>query len=136
MKSRRVARVFSLQTLYAMEVGKLSLPEVIRGVIESLNPDDEQRKYGIKIIEKVIEVKIDLDTELESLLENWDLSRVAVIDRILLHIGMVELKFFSQIPPKVAISEAMAIGKKYSTEDTPVFINGILHKVASSQGSL
>ena len=66
---------------------------------------------------------------IESHLENWEIDRVALIDKILLKMGICEIYFIDDIPPKVTISEMVEIAKIYSTDESPVFINGILDAV-------
>ena len=66
---------------------------------------------------------------IKSHLENWGIDRVALIDKILLKMGICEIYFIYDIPPKVTISEMVEIAKIYSTDESPVFINGILDAV-------
>ena len=66
---------------------------------------------------------------IRSHLENWEIDRVALIDKILLKMGICEIYFINDIPPKVTISEMVEIAKVYSTDESPVFINGILDAV-------
>jgi len=74
--------------------------------------------------------KIDaIDADIKSNLENWDFGRISIIDKIILRMGIVELRYFGEIPPKVIINEAIELGKKYSTEKSNIFINGILNKL-------
>lgn len=70
-----------------------------------------------------------IDDDIKANLENWDFSRISIIDKIILRMGIVELKYFAEIPPKVIINEAIELGKKYSTEKSNIFINGILNKL-------
>ena len=62
-------------------------------------------------------------------LQNWDFGRVAKVDKVLLRMGICEIYFLDDIPPKVSISEMVEISKVYSTDESPVFINGILDTV-------
>jgi transcription antitermination factor NusB len=70
-----------------------------------------------------------IDIDIKKNLENWDFGRISIIDKIILRMGIVELKYFAEIPPKVIINEAIELGKKYSTEKSNIFINGILNKL-------
>jgi len=70
-----------------------------------------------------------IDADIKSNLENWDFGRISIIDKIILRMGIVELRYFNEIPPKVIINEAIELGKKYSTEKSNIFINGILNKL-------
>lgn len=70
-----------------------------------------------------------VDSEIKDSLENWDFGRISVIDKIILRMGIIEIKYFSDIPSKVIINEAIELGKKYSSEKSNVFINGILNRI-------
>jgi transcription antitermination factor NusB len=71
----------------------------------------------------------EIDADIKNNLENWDFGRISIIDKIILRMGIVELRYFNEIPPKVIINEAIELGKKYSTEKSNIFINGILNKL-------
>jgi N utilization substance protein B len=62
-------------------------------------------------------------------IKNWELDRIALIDRIVLRMGICELKYFPEIPPKVSINEAIELAKKFSTERSGKFVNGVLDAV-------
>ena len=69
------------------------------------------------------------DQIIETHLQNWEFNRVAKVDKVLLRMGICEIYFLDDIPPKVSISEMVEISKVYSTDESPVFINGILDTV-------
>ena len=69
------------------------------------------------------------DDLIKSHLQNWEFDRVAQIDRLLLRMGICEIFFVEEIPPKVSISEMVEISKIYSTDESPGFINGVLDAV-------
>lgn len=71
---------------------------------------------------------VEIDTIIEKKLENWDFSRISIIDKLIIRMGIVELLYFQEIPEKVIINEAIELGKKFSSEKSNVFINGILNK--------
>ena len=70
-----------------------------------------------------------IDLELEKYSTNWNFNRLAIIDKIILRMGVIEFNFFDDIPPKVTINEAIELGKKYSTPKSKIFINGMLDKL-------
>ena len=72
---------------------------------------------------------IEIDKVIEQKLENWDFSRVSIVDKLIIRMGIVELLYFPEIPTKVIINEAIELGKKFSSEKSNVFINGILNKL-------
>jgi N utilization substance protein B len=91
--------------------------------------DDEMRQFTTELLE-ACERHADYALELiEKFSENWDVGRIAHIDRVILKIAIAELLTFSEIPPKVTINEAIEVVKKYSTEKSGTFVNGILDAV-------
>ena len=70
-----------------------------------------------------------INEEIKLKLENWDYSRVAIIDKIILRMALVEILFCEDIPPEVTMNEAIELGKKFSTEQSNRFINGIIDAV-------
>lgn len=121
---RRNEREFALQVLYAQEFNSLPADEQISLL------DEELRQYASdfarKIIDRSLEKKNELDREIKLHLHNWDFNRVAIIDRILLRMAIVEFLFFDEVPPEVTINEMIEISKLYSTERSGKFLNGIL----------
>jgi N utilization substance protein B len=128
--SKRQARVMAMQVLYALEVSGSSLPEVLPGVIESLDPKEDQKKYGMDLVDLALEHKETITDTITQNSENWDLERIAVLDSMIIRVAVTELLYVKEVPPKVAIAEAVAIAKKYSTEDSGSFINGVLAGIA------
>ena len=121
---RRKEREFALKVLYAIEFNDISGDEQT-GYLKQSEPDFAT-KFSISLINKCIDNKESLDALIVDKLKHWDLKRVAVIDRILLQIALVEFLYFEEIPPKVTIDEIIEISKDYSTDKSSQFINGIL----------
>jgi N utilization substance protein B len=71
----------------------------------------------------------EMDAEISEKLKNWDFKRIAVLDKIILRMAIAEFLFFSEIPPEVTMNEAIELAKKYSTEDSGKFINGLLDSI-------
>lgn len=91
--------------------------------------DDETKEFALQLLNKSDE-HADYALELiERFSQNWELGRIAHVDRIILKIAITELLSFPEIPPKVTINESIEIVKKYSTEKSGVFVNGILDSV-------
>ena len=72
------------------------------------------------------------EDQIKSRLNNWEFKRVAVLDRLLLIVSIAEIFFIDTVPPKVSISEAIQIAKRYSTEDSSAFVNGVLDNIYKS----
>lgn len=121
---RRKEREFALKVLYAIEFNEISSEEQT-GYLKQSEPEFAT-DFSIGLISKCSENKKHLDALIRDKLKHWDLKRVAVIDRILLQMALVEFLYFEDIPPKVTIDEIIEISKDYSTEKSSQFINGIL----------
>ena len=125
-KSYRPARVFAMQLLYAMEIAGTTAGEVLPGVLESQPIADDQKKYGMKLVDLVQAHREELDEEIKAASVHWEIDRMAKIDRIVIRIAMVELLYVPDIPTKVAVSEAVQIATKFSMDESGSFVNGLL----------
>ena len=84
---------------------------------------------------KVIKEKNPIDELIESKLVNWEMNRLAMIDRMILRMSITEMLFLDDIPPKVSITEAVEIAKEFSSEDSSGFINGIMDAIYNEKFS-
>lgn len=87
------------------------------------------RSFADKLIRGVLEHQAELDGRIKQHAENWDLHRMAVVDRNILRLAIYEMLHRDDIPPVVSINEAVDIAKKFSTQDSGKFVNGILDKI-------
>ena len=87
------------------------------------------RNFADRLIRGVIEHRPELDQKITALAQNWDLQRMAVVDRNILRLAIFEMLHRDDIPPIVSINEAVDIAKKFSTQDSGKFVNGILDKI-------
>ncbi len=87
------------------------------------------RLFADPLIQGVLEHRNDIDTEIKGIAKNWDLHRIAAVDRNILRLAIFEMRHREDIPPVVSINEAIEIAKRFSTEDSSKFVNGILDKV-------
>src|SRR5271157_1052077 len=87
------------------------------------------RIFADKLILGVLEHRNDLDKRIQEHAQNWDLNRMAVVDRNILRLAIYEMLFREDIPPIVSINEAVDVAKKYSTQDSGKFVNGILDRI-------
>ncbi|MBS3945002.1 MAG: transcription antitermination factor NusB [Melioribacter sp.] len=128
--NRRILREKVLQVLYAYELNGEGLTSLTNGILSDLSsiPDID---FAKKLIDSVVANTKDLDLIIQEKVSNWEMDRIALIDRILLRIGISELMNFPDIPPKVTINEVIEIAKDYSTSNSNKFINGILDAVLS-----
>ncbi len=91
------------------------------------------RPYALQLLTNIAARRDELDRIIRENAENWRLERIAVMDRNLLRIGVYELVFAGDVPPQVAINEAVEIAKRFGSGDSPGFINGILDAVKNRQ---
>jgi transcription antitermination protein NusB len=89
------------------------------------------RLFAEPLIRGVIEHRAEIDEQIKKVAKNWDLHRIAAVDRNILRLAIYEMLHREDIPPVVSINEAVDIAKKFSTQDSGKFVNGILDKVKS-----
>jgi len=130
MRERRIAREVALQAVYAQELSEDSIKVVETSIIDNSEELSEELKpFAREIFETTILHKNELDSYIKAKSENWTFDRIAIIDRLIIRMAICEFLYFEDIPPKVSISEAIEIAKKYSTDDSGAFVNGILDAV-------
>jgi len=130
MRKRTQARECALKILYQIEIHHEEAAEVLGRFWEHQSEDDDVRRYAEKIVTGMIERIGEIDQKIEAVAMNWKLKRMAILDRNILRLGAYEILFTDDIPPKVAINEAVNMAKKYSQADSGKFVNGILDKLA------
>jgi len=123
-----------MQLLYAMEIAGSTAGEALPGVLDAQPLHDDMKKYGMKLVDLVQAHKAELDSEIEACSAHWGIERMAMLDRIVIRIAMVELLYVPEIPMKVVISEAVQIATKFSTDSSGSFVNGLLAGVLQKRG--
>ena len=129
---KRSARIFALKMLYAYEMTKNESSLIIDNInIESdLKIDSESvLVYGKELVKICIDNIKEIDSLIIDKSSNWDISRIAFIDRIIIRLALSEMLYLDEVPPKVSIVEAVEISKLFSTIDSSGFINGILDSI-------
>tara|TARA_B110000116_G_C16789231_1_gene562747 strand:- start:2401 stop:2823 length:423 start_codon:yes stop_codon:yes gene_type:complete len=129
-KEKRYARVCALKMSYAYEMVKN------KDTLKDIDFDDNEFKnmenineYAMKLTNKCLDSNKELDDLIISKSSNWDISRIAIIDLIIIRLALTEMLYFEDIPAKVSIVEAVEISKEYSTDASSGFINGILDSI-------
>jgi N utilization substance protein B len=126
---RRIAREGVLEGLFAHQFSDDEPALVLRRVVDT-NPARKKSSDFIALLFHCVLDHVDwADEQIKTHLQNWEFDRVAQVDRVLLRMGICEIFFIDEVPPKVSISEMVEISKIYSTDDSPGFINGILDAV-------
>ncbi|MBI4825555.1 MAG: transcription antitermination factor NusB [Nitrospirae bacterium] len=128
--SRRKARECALQILFQLDFTNSGLTgETLSEFWAGTKEDDETMEFAHAIIKGTREHMARLDEIITRAADNWSVDRMSVVDRNILRASAYELVYRKDIPPAVAINEAVEISKKYSTEDSAPFINGILDRI-------
>ena len=118
-----------LQALYAYELSHEPIAMIIKDIVGDLEAQPESFAFAKKLILKVIECTEELDALICRHVENWEFSRLAIIDRIMLRISVCELLYFDDIPTKVTMNEAIEIVRDFSTDKSDKFVNGVLDSI-------
>ena len=137
-QNRRLLREKVLQVLYAYEMNQEGLTNLTNGILADIDSELD-KAFCRELINTVVANRKKLDNYIVDRGANWEMDRIALIDKILLRIGLAEILFFPDIPPKVSINEVIEIAKEYSTSNSGKFINGILDAVLNelkTDGSL
>ncbi len=128
-RSRRKARVAALQALYQLDITKGSLHNAVNEMLEHSALAPDLAAYAERLVRGVVEHHVDLDERIAAVVQDWDYDRVATVDRNVMRIAAYELYHEPSIAPAVTIDEAIEIVRKYSTEESGKFMNGILDKL-------
>lgn len=128
MINRRQVRETVLKAIYALQLGKDSTQHVADSIIKKADfaKEKELRRFAEKLFFKTVDHEEELDEVISKHIKNWDIHRLALIDRLVLKMAICEFIYFEEIPTKVSINEAIEIAKRYSTAKSGRFINGIL----------
>lgn len=132
MKERSRARGWALQALYAWESrggGDDAIVPALEDLAENLRISPRNRLYAEILVRLVAQNRPRIDRVLQTNLTNWSLVRLSVIDRNLLRLGVAELLFVDDVPPRVTIREMIHLAERYSTAESPRFVNGVLDAV-------
>ena len=130
MRNRTKSREFALQMLYQVDIRKAEPQPVMVGFWRAHEPEAEDiQSFANQLVMGTIEHRDALDAIITSYADNWDLSRMAVIDRNILRLGTYELLHVQEVPAKVCINEAIELAKRFGDADSSKFINGILDAI-------
>lgn len=134
MSARSKARKRALDVLFAADVRGESATEALdRAIAEGEGPTND---YTAVLVRGVTERREHIDELLSSYSEGWTLSRMPAVDRNVLRLGVWELLYADDVPDPVAVSEAMALVRDLSTDESPQFVNGVLGNIQRNKASL
>jgi N utilization substance protein B len=126
---RRITREKVLQTLYAYQLSQEPISIVVENVLSEIRPDRDSFEFAKNLIDRVVSHQEEIEKFIRSKVAHWEYERIAVIDKLLLQMGICEFLYFPDIPPKVTINELIEVAKTFSTENSGKFVNGILDAV-------
>jgi N utilization substance protein B len=130
MSTRREAREQVMKALYAHDQADGSPEQILHTLIRNpLASDPPTRDFAEHLFRDTLDTAPEADRIIERHAENWDLHRIAAVDRALLRMATTELLRREEIPPKVSVDEAIEIAKKYSTPRSGTFINGVIDAI-------
>lgn len=129
MKKRSRAREVALQYLYQHDLMRRADIHDLAEFVREQDSDPEVLQFARELVEGTCEFREALDREIQAVAQNWQISRMAVIDRNVLRMAAYEMLHSGDVPPKVAINEAIELGKRFSTQNSGAFINGILDRI-------
>lgn len=125
--NRHFARILALQTLYEWDFRKKGSPqEILRRNLENLSDATESNGFVEELLKGTLKHITTIDKEIVAAAPEWPIEQISPIDRNVLRIALYELFYKDDIPPKVAINEAIELGKAFGGENSSKFVNGVL----------
>lgn len=129
MGTRRKARELAMQALFYMDMRSDFSEETFGRFCANFAPKPDVRPFFLRLVRGVLRSQTELDALIERFSENWSLGRMSGVDRNVMRIAVYEMVCCPDIPAKVSINEAVDIGKKFGTEESGAFINGIVDSI-------
>lgn len=129
MRKRSRAREYALQLLYQVDIRHGDYRQIVQEFWEEHHVPHEVQLFANQLIEGTMSHLDEIDALIVAHADNWALKRMATVDRNILRLGVFELRYLSDVPPKVSINEALEVAKRYGDTDSSKFINGVLDAV-------
>lgn len=125
--TRRDARERAMQVLYAYDISHEPVEMLMESIAApDLGGDSELFRFAQQLVYTTLNHRTDIDAQVAAHCSNWRMDRVALVDRLVLALGVAEFLFFADIPCKVTINEYVDIARMYSTDQSDRFVNGVL----------
>lgn len=129
MPNRHLARSVAMQTLFEWDfrgTPTAALPAIAEHNLEEFAPGLDDRTFSRKLLDGVIDHLPEIDTLIGQYAPSWPINQITLVDRNILRLGVFELKFSKEVPPKVAINEAIELAKTFGGAASGKFVNGVL----------
>lgn len=133
MRKRSQAREHALKILYQVDISKEAYQSVLNNFLDS-RVEKSVKEFADIIVTGTMENILHINKVIARCATNWQIKRMAVIDRNILRLATYELLFLENVPPKVSINEAVEIAKKYGDVDSGKFVNGVLDEINKVEG--
>ncbi|HSV43319.1 MAG TPA: transcription antitermination factor NusB [Candidatus Bathyarchaeia archaeon] len=134
MRKRTLAREYALTIFYQKDITRFDIQVVVDNFWKNEEKaDSEVKKFTERLVFGVNQNLDVIDEKISAYATNWQLKRMAIIDRNILRLGLFELLFAEDIPPKVTINEAVELAKKFGDVESSKFVNGILDKIHKTE---
>ncbi len=133
--NRHLGRIIALQTLFEQDFRRVAgdktfdLEEVLQRNIDRYKATVDDKDFIIQLVHGVVRLEKELDEELQPVAPEWPIDQIARMDRVVLRMGLYELKHGQDVPPKVVINEAVELAKAFGSENSSKFVNGVLGTV-------
>lgn len=129
MGTRRRARELAMQALFYMDTQQNGSPRMLERFCENFSLPQNVRPFFLQLVNGVLAAQPQIDSLIERYSKNWRVHRMSCVDRNVMRVAVFEMLFCSDIPPKVSINEAIDVAKKFGTEESGAFINGIVDRI-------
>lgn len=130
--TRRKGRELALQALYQIEITGDTSAAAVELFLNHFEGAAKSKEFARRLVFGVVSQRPEIDRRIEECTENWKLARLAKVDFLILRVATYELVFCADIPHNVSLNEAIEIGKRFGTDDSAAFINGVLDRIAQS----
>ncbi len=129
MPNRHLARSIAMQSLFEWDFRgqpTAALPAIIEYNLKEFGPGLSEEEFSKELVDGVISHLPEIDTEVSKYAPSWPINQITIVDRNILRLGVYELKFKKDVPPKVAINEAIELAKTFGGPSSGKFVNGVL----------
>jgi transcription antitermination factor NusB len=130
MSARRKARELALKALYAYEISGSDAQQVSEEIISSSQIKEDAKRFSKVLFDRTLRNVEKIDDLIKRSVKSWEFSRIALVEKNVLRIGVCEIVFFPDIPVPITINEAVELVKRYGEKDSKNFVNGVLDYIA------
>lgn len=133
MRKRTKAREYAVQVLYQVDLIHADPEQTIQAFWTYHTVPPDVKEFAIQLVQGALEHHEEIDRLIAAHANNWDIHRMAVVDRNILRLGVYELLYLPETPPKVCLNEAVELAKRFGDEESGKFVNGILDTIHKTQ---